>query len=63
MQGHRRQHQLELLGVDLHQAHVGGDACSNTIGGSTSARVVVWGPKPVASASRVRAMIEADSTG
>jgi hypothetical protein len=34
----------------------------NTTGSSTSASVVVWAPKPVASASSARAMIEADST-
>src|SRR5688500_5579207 len=34
----------------------------NTTGSSTSASVVVWDPKPVASASRASAMIEADST-
>ena len=34
----------------------------NTTGSSTSASVVVWAPKPVASASSASAMIEADST-
>jgi hypothetical protein len=34
----------------------------STTGSSTSASVVVWAPKPVASASTTSAMIEADST-
>ena len=34
----------------------------STTGSSTSASVVVWGPKPVASATRASATIEADST-
>ncbi|GFJ81945.1 hypothetical protein Phou_061250 [Phytohabitans houttuyneae] len=34
----------------------------NTTGSSTSASVAVWVPKPVASASKASAMIEADST-
>jgi hypothetical protein len=44
-------HKLDLCLVDLHHAAVGGDAEDSTTGSSTSARVVVWGPKPVALAS------------
>jgi hypothetical protein len=56
------QRALDLLPVDLHQAAVDCEPRKSTTGSSTSASVLVCGPKPVASASSASAMVEADST-
>ena len=57
-----RQHQLEFLGVDLDEARVGGDPQEEHDRQQHQRQRVVWGPKPVASATSASAMIEADST-